>query len=47
MELNKKGMIFTLMVIALLTFFTIFYSTYTIIQDRSPINKRIKNSEKS
>lgn len=38
---NKRGMIFTLMVIALLTFFIITYSTYSLIKDRDPINRRI------
>lgn len=41
MVLNKKGMVFTLIAITILSLFVISYSTYTIIQNRDPINKRI------
>jgi len=34
-------MIFTLVIITILSFFIISYSAYSIIQDRNPINKRI------
>lgn len=42
MELNKKGMVFTLTIIIILTFFTLVYLTYPTIEDKGPINKRVK-----
>lgn len=41
MAINNKGMIFTVMVISILSFFLVAYSGYEIIQDRKPIEKRI------
>lgn len=41
MALNKKGIVLTLVTITLLSIFAISYGTYTLIQDRSSINKRI------
>ena len=41
MVLNKKGMFFTLITIIILTLFAATYATYTLFEDRSPINNRI------
>lgn len=41
MVLNKKGMVLTLVTITLLSIFAVSYGTYSLIQDRSSINKRI------
>ncbi len=41
MVLGKKGMIFTIITITLLSLFAVSYGTYNLIQDRSAINKRI------
>lgn len=38
---NKKGMLFTFTVIALLTLFLASYGIHSVIEDRGPINKRI------
>jgi len=38
---NKKAMFFTLLAIAMLSLFLITYSSYSIIKDRSAIDKRI------
>ena len=38
---NKRGMIFTMVIITIISIFILSYSTYSIIQNRSPINKRI------
>lgn len=38
---DKKGMFFTLLVIAMLSLFLITYSSYSIIKDRTAIDKRI------
>ena len=40
--MNKKGIFFTILVIAILSLFLISYTMYSFIQDRSSINKRIK-----
>jgi len=42
MVLNKKGIFFTLITITILTLFATTYSTYTLFQDREPINSRIQ-----
>ncbi len=42
MVLNKKGIFFTLITIIILTLFATTYSTYTLFQDREPINSRIQ-----
>ncbi|MCK5449914.1 hypothetical protein KAI32_03540 [Candidatus Pacearchaeota archaeon] len=41
MALGKKGMIFTIITISLLSLFAVSYSACYLIQDRSAINKRI------
>ncbi|MBT4166070.1 hypothetical protein HOE04_03470 [archaeon] len=41
-KLNKKGIFFTMMAIALLSLFIISYSTYSVFQGREAISKRIK-----
>jgi hypothetical protein len=41
MVLNKKGVFFTLITITILSLFAATYSTYTLFEDRSPINNRI------
>lgn len=41
MALNKKGMIFTIVTITLLSLFATSYGIYTLIQDQSSTNKRI------
>lgn len=41
MALNKKGMIFTILTISLLSLFAISYGAYNLVQDREPTNKRI------
>ncbi len=41
MALNKRGMIFTILTISLLSLFAISYSVYNLIEDRNPISKRI------
>jgi len=41
MVLNKKGMVLTMVTITLLSIFAISYGAYSLIQDRSSINKRI------
>lgn len=38
---NKKAMFFTLAAIVILLIFMLSYSIYTIVEDRTPINKRI------
>ena len=40
--MNKKGMFFTLMVIALVSLFLISYGFYSSFDDRDSINKRVK-----
>ena len=40
-KLNKKGMFFTILAIALLSLFFVSYTIYTNVNDREPINKRI------
>src|SRR3989344_570695 len=40
-KLNKKGMFFTILAIALLSLFFVSYTIYTNVNDRGPINKRI------
>lgn len=40
-KLNKKGMFFTILAIALLSLFFVSYTIYTNVDDRDPINKRI------
>jgi len=40
---NKRGMIFTILVIAILSLFLVSYSVYSYVQDRDAINKRIKS----
>jgi len=40
--MNKRGMFFTLMVIAILSLFLITYTSYYVIKDRSPIKKRVE-----
>ncbi len=42
MALNKKGMIFTILTISILSLFVISYGAYNLIQDRDPTSKRIK-----
>jgi len=39
---NKKSMIFTILVITLLSFFLVSYSVFSIVQDRKTINDRIE-----
>jgi len=41
MELNKKGIILTMITITILSLFSTSYATYTLFKDRSPINNRI------
>lgn len=41
MALNKRGIIFTILTISILSLFAISYGAYNLIQDRDPINKRI------
>ncbi|MFA5174476.1 MAG: hypothetical protein WC438_04820 [Candidatus Pacearchaeota archaeon] len=38
---DKKGMVFTLIVLTLLSLFVLSYSFYSIVKDREPINKRV------
>lgn len=41
-KMNKKGIFFTILAIALLSLFLISYSVYSFVQNREGINKRIK-----
>lgn len=41
MVLNKKGIIFTLVTVTILSLFAVSYGTYTLVQDHSATNKRI------
>ena len=41
MVLNKKGIAFTMITITILSLFALSYGTYSLIKDRSSINKRI------
>lgn len=41
-KMNKKGMFFTILAIALLSLFLVSYSVYSFVQNREGINKRIK-----
>lgn len=41
MVLNKKAIVFTLVTITILSIFAVSYGTYSLIKDRSSINKRI------
>ena len=40
--MNKRGVFFTILVIAILSLFAIYYSFYSVIKDRESINKRIE-----
>ena len=40
---NKKGMFFTLLVIAILSLFLIAYTSYSLIEDRGAIKKRVES----
>ena len=41
-KMNKRGMFFTILTIALLSLFLVSYSVYSYAQNREGINKRIK-----
>ncbi|MBT7929016.1 hypothetical protein HN682_03750 [Candidatus Peregrinibacteria bacterium] len=41
MALNKKGMVFTLITIVILSLFIISYSTYSIVKNKNVVNSRI------
>ena len=41
-KINRKGMFFTVLVIALLSLFLVSYTIYSAVQDRSAISKRIQ-----
>lgn len=39
--LNKRGVLFTIVTIAIISLFATTYATYTLFQDRTPLNNRI------
>jgi hypothetical protein len=41
-KINKKGMFFTILAIALLSLFLVSYSIYAVVKERQAINKRIE-----
>ncbi len=44
-KMNKKGIFFTVLAIALLSLFLVSYSVYSFVQNREGINKRIKTMD--
>lgn len=41
-KINKRGMFFTLLVVSMISLFVLTYSVYSIVKDRSSINKRLE-----
>src|SRR3989344_6647454 len=41
-KMNKKGIVFTILAIAILSLFAVSYSVYSFVQNREGIDKRIK-----